>query len=385
MLSLLFHSILCWLFLSCHNAFVLSYQETHVQVADEISLHTLEYGDSRSGEAPVVLLVHGFPDLSISWQYQAERLAEEGYFVVTPDLRGFGNSSIPKEGIVAYGRKDLVSDMDALRRHYCGENGSFAMIAGHDWGGSIVWATLDAFGNSETLVVDPRPAIANCAIILNAPHSRVFFKYISNPKQAIKSWYMAYFQIPWLPEFFLAETKALYHMVAMYLEPMRSIQENVPSMDIDRNLAVYKDALTDYDRVRAMLSLYRGTKSGIWRYAGDTSELSLVERLVQWIHGIEFDVKQQDDSCQAPGDEGPPPPDDIKITIPTLVLWGEKDIALSKELASPPADIVTNSEGVEFFDASHFVHWEKPLEIAERMIRFVNAHNEGVEATMNEE
>lgn len=305
-------------------------------------------------------MVHGFPDLSISWQYTAQKLADAGYFVVTPDLRGFGSSSIPKEGILAFGRQNLVSDMDALRRHYCGENGSFAMIAGHDWGGTIVWATLDAFGDTNA---NP---IAKSAIILNAPHSRIFFEFINKPKQAIKSWYMAYFQLPWIPEIFMSLTKGLYHLTSFYLEPMRSIE----GFDFDQHLAVYKEALSDYDRINAMLSLYRAAKSGIWRDIGDTAEVSIVEWLVQRIHGLEVNVTQQD-FCQEASD--------IRITIPTLVLWGENDVALTKELAYPPKDIVENNE-VEFFDAGHFVHWDKPQEITERMIRFANAHNGGEQA-----
>ncbi|CAJ1955711.1 unnamed protein product [Cylindrotheca closterium] len=343
------------------------YQETHVQVADEVFLHTLEYGDFKSGTAPVVLLVHGFPDLSISWQYQAEKLARAGYFVVTPDLRGFGNSTMSTT-LAAYGRKNLVSDMDALRKHYCGNNGSFAMIAGHDWGGTIVYAALDAFG---LVAVDDSPPIAKCAVIFNAPHSRIFFQYLTKPKQAIKSWYMFFFQIPWLPEVFLTETKALYHLVAYHYEtPMKSI---VPSVDyVDKNLAMYREVLTDWDRIHAMLSYYRSVKSGLWRELGDTSDFSILERLIQWLHGIERNDKQ-DNNCQTAtvsGDET----NDVKIAVPILVLWGDKDIALSNDMAAPPKEIV-ETYSIEYLDAGHCPHWDKPLETAERLIRFTNAHN----------
>mmetsp|Transcript_7404 Transcript_7404/g.17685 ORF Transcript_7404/g.17685 Transcript_7404/m.17685 type:complete len:392 (+) Transcript_7404:368-1543(+) len=366
--NLLLRSILGCLLVVCHHSLVLSYQETQVQVADDVFLHTLEYGDSQSGTAPVVLFVHGFPDLSLSWQYHAQRLAEEGYFVVTPDLRGFGSSSMPKGGIAVYGRQHLISDLDALRKHYCGENGSFALIVGHDFGGTIVWATLDKFG------LKGDSPIAHSAVIFNAPHPRIFFKHISKPAQAIKSWYMFFFQIPWLPEVFLYETKFLYHLTAIHYRspPMKSM---IPSIvNVEENLAIYKEALTDYDRIHAMLSYYRGIKSGLWRELGvDMSKLTMLERLIRWLHGI---PPVDDDSCQeASADSDETKDDDIRITIPTLVLWGEKDFALSKELATPPPEIVEHNTVEYFDDAGHCVHWEQPLETAERLIRFANAHN----------
>lgn len=70
--------------------------------------------------------------------------------------------------------------------------------------------------------------------------------------------------------------------------------------------------------------------------------------------------------------------------VSTLVLWGEKYFALSKKMAPPPVDIVERSEGLEFFDAGHCIHWENLLEVAERMVNFTNAHN-GCEAIMKEE
>ncbi|KAL3944041.1 MAG: hypothetical protein SGBAC_001869 [Bacillariaceae sp.] len=356
-----------------------SHQESHVQVADDVFLHTREYGDSKSGTAPVVLLVHGFPDLSLGWQYQAERLAKAGYFVVAPDMRAYGSSSMPK-GVANYGRTTLVSDIHALRKHYCGgENGSFAMIAAHDWGGVIVWSTLDAYGliedSGENAATSRNTPIARCAVIFNAPHPQIFLNYVTSPKQAIKSWYMFYFQIPWLPEVMLYYTKALYYLLAYHLAPLKQVE----SVDMTKTFAVYWEALTaDYDRIRAMLSYYRSIKSGLWREPGDKSPWTYLERLVQWYHGISVEEdptscqieEQEDEEEESPESDNE---DGFRITIPMLILWGTKDIALENQLAVPPASVKTWH--IEFFDAGHCPQWDFPQETAQRMIDFTNAHN----------
>jgi pimeloyl-ACP methyl ester carboxylesterase len=90
---------------------------------------------AEQGKGPLVLLCHGFPESWYSWRHQLRALAEVGFRVVAPDMRGFGQTDRP-EGIDQYTLLRLTGDMvgllDAL-----GE--SQAVIAGHDWGGPVVW------------------------------------------------------------------------------------------------------------------------------------------------------------------------------------------------------------------------------------------------------
>lgn len=367
----------------------------------DVRLFTREYGDAQSGAAPVVLMLHGFPDLSLSWQYHAERLAEKGYFVVTPDLRGFGSSPIPEESqkLASYSRERLVSDIYGLRKRYCGEDGSFAMLVGHDWGGVVVWATLEALGRASS-GGDTQVPIAKSAVLVNAPHPHVFSKYIYTPKQALKSWYIFCFQLKWWPEFFLEHTKSLYYLNTKkeYLLLVQSLQESgrnsesscsadetdtesstcsakwaLQPMDVEQNLAIFKEALTDRARIHAMLSYYRAMSAGFWSQIRDPLELSLANRVVRWLHNRHDGQEVMEPSTSKATST---PQSNKSIVVPTLILWGKNDRFLGEELASPPDGLLEHFYGTKFFDAGHWVHWEKPQEIAEELIHFANAHNE---------
>jgi epoxide hydrolase A/B len=118
--------------------------------ANGIELFLLEQGDG-----PLVVLCHGWPELSYSWRHQIKALAQAGFHVVAPDMRGFGRTSAPAE-ISAYSIFDTVGDMVALVAAL-GERK--AMIVGHDWGAPVAWhAALfrpDVFSAVAGLSVPP--------------------------------------------------------------------------------------------------------------------------------------------------------------------------------------------------------------------------------------
>jgi epoxide hydrolase A/B len=96
----------------------------------------LELREAGDPGAPVVLLSHGFPELSYSWRHQLEPLAAAGYHVIAPDQRGYGWSSAPKD-VSAYGIRELTGDLVAL----LDETGQDqAVVVGHDWGAMVAWA-----------------------------------------------------------------------------------------------------------------------------------------------------------------------------------------------------------------------------------------------------
>lgn len=100
-----------------------------------ISANGIELFVLEQGEGPLVLLCHGWPELSYSWRHQIPAIAEAGFHVVAPDMRGFGRTSAPAE-IDAYSIFDTVGDMVALVAAL-GENR--AAIVGHDWGAPVAW------------------------------------------------------------------------------------------------------------------------------------------------------------------------------------------------------------------------------------------------------
>jgi len=100
-----------------------------------ISANGIELFVLEQGEGPLVVLCHGWPELSYSWRHQISALADAGFHVVAPDMRGFGRSSAPAE-IGAYTIFDNVGDMVALVSAL-GEKQ--AVIVGHDWGAPVAW------------------------------------------------------------------------------------------------------------------------------------------------------------------------------------------------------------------------------------------------------
>jgi pimeloyl-ACP methyl ester carboxylesterase len=106
-----------------------------MQSSRTVSANGIEIFLTEQGRGPLVLLCHGWPELSYSWRHQIPVLAEAGFRVVAPDMRGFGRTSAPAD-INAYGIFDLVGDMVALVAAL-GEKQ--AVIVGHDWGAPVAW------------------------------------------------------------------------------------------------------------------------------------------------------------------------------------------------------------------------------------------------------
>ena len=104
----------------------------YITVADKVTLHVVEAGNP-GGTAGTVCLLHGFPDFWLSWRRQLPPLVQAGYKIICPDMRGYGKSSKP-EGIERYSEVEITADVDALRKYFCGEEGTFELLVGHDWG-----------------------------------------------------------------------------------------------------------------------------------------------------------------------------------------------------------------------------------------------------------
>src|SRR5579885_3573611 len=143
------------------------------------------------GEGPLVLLLHGFPEFWYSWRFQIPVLAEQGYRVVAPDLRGYNETEKPKRG---YDIPTLLRDIAGLIE---GLGEQRAIIVGHDWGGVLAWQFAIDY-----------PQMTTRLIIMNAPHPGAMLREMHTRSQRRISWYIFFFQLPWLPVFFFKQKTA---------------------------------------------------------------------------------------------------------------------------------------------------------------------------------
>ena len=248
-----------------------------------------------AGEGPLVLLLHGFPDFWYGWRRQIPALAAAGFRVVAPDLRGYNLSDKPA-GAREYTIKKLAADVADLVAA-CGEER--AAVVGHDWGGGVAWAFAMTY-----------PEKLSRLAILNSPHPERLLRALRTPRQFAKSWYMFFFQLPRLPERVLR--RGGYRGL---LEPMR--KETRPGALTDEDVACYRAAYEQPGALGGMLAYYRA----------------------MFLRGGRVPMRP--------------------ITAPTMVVWGERDVHLGRELATPRPELVKDAR-VEYLPASHWVQTDEP-------------------------
>jgi epoxide hydrolase 4 len=148
-----------------------------------VMLHTVLAGDEN---APLVVLLHGFPEFWYGWRNQIDALADAGFRVASPDQRGYNQSDKPK-GVENYRADILADDINEFVRALGYDT---AHIVGHDWGAMVAW-----------YLALYHPRRVDKLAILNVPHPVVFQQTLrSDIRQIFKSWYAGMFQIPVLPE-----------------------------------------------------------------------------------------------------------------------------------------------------------------------------------------
>jgi pimeloyl-ACP methyl ester carboxylesterase len=262
------------------------------------------------GAGPLVLLLHGFPQFSYEYRHLVPALARAGYRAVAPDMRGFGATSRPLR-IEDYALQTLGDDIAALV-DALGE--SKAHVLGHEWGGTVA-----------AEVALSHPDKVDRLILVNGSPVITLGRAIHHSwRQRVRSSYVLFFRIPRLPEWWLTA----FHGRALRLA--------LPSGTLSaKDLAVYRDAICQPRAAWAGLAYYRSIADTI-----------------------------QDDADRLRGK---------KISSPTLVLWGERDRSLRRDLTrwldrqftSPPRKVF-------FPDVGHWVIEERPDEVARQVIDFLD-------------
>jgi pimeloyl-ACP methyl ester carboxylesterase len=283
-----------------------------------VTLNVALAGDRAN---PAVILLHGFPESHRTWREVAPRL-QERFFLVMPDQRGFAGSDRPQD-VDKYKTDALVGDIFALADAVGLER--FALV-GHDWGGAIAWAAA--------LRGDPR--LTHLAIV-NAPHPVIFQKsLIENPDQRAASQYITAFRTPGFEK-------------AVEAMGWRTFFDKTFSGHVD------------------VSKIPEAEKQ---QYIAEWSQPGGFTAMLNWYRAAKVMVP--------PPGVTVPLPDMLlhafpSVKVPTLVIWGMKDVALLPVQLEGLDKLVEDLTIVRLPDAGHFAPWEAGEEVAGALEPFLAA------------
>lgn len=286
-------------------------EQIRIKLPSGIELDVADVGPAKgSGDAPVLIFLHGFPESHRTWRHQIAHFSDR-FRCIAPDQRGYRGSSAPQD-VAAYTPDKLIGDVfqmaDALGV------GKFTIV-GHDWGGAIAWGT--ALGGQ----INGR---VTRAVVANAPHPAIFQKLLwLDPAQRAASQYIRAFRNP--------ENDALVREHGLVGILLKEVKWDRPStMEQEERDALLKD-WSNPDTAMAMLNWYRGSP---------------------------MEVPPMDAPFELPA--GYQPLALPNLTIPTLVIWAMEDLALPPSNLDGLDDIIDDLTLVQVPDCGHFVPWEAP-------------------------
>ena len=263
------------------------------------------------GEGKLMLMLHGFPEFWYSWRHQIAEFAND-YQVVAIDMRGYNDSDKP-DRLSAYKMSELTADVKGVIKWLGYDD---CILVAHDWGGAIAWNFVYEY-----------PDLVEKLIVMNLPHPAKFIAGLKTWRQLQKSWYIFWFQIPFLPELMFQAND--YQAITSTFTDM-AIDKSAFSLE---DLAAYKQAAAKPGALTAMINYYRAN----------------------------FDLLPKEKSTQNYG----------VLDIPTLMIWGEEDTALGKELTYGTDEYVANLELKYIPDCSHWVQQERPKLVNQYMRNFL--------------
>ena len=275
----------------------------------------LHYVAAGPPDGDLVVCLHGFPGCWYAWHEQIPALADAGYRVVAPDLRGANRSAKP-DGVGAYHLSKLAGDVVGLLDHL---ERPAARFVSHDFGGLVAWHLAHA-----------RPDLVDRLAVLNCPHLTVYGRHLfSSFEQLRKSWYVFYFQLPRLPEWgFARDDYAVLESVFR--------DHAAAGVITDEDVAFYRRAFAREGTATAMVNWYRA----LFRSFG-----TAVVR-----------------------ERGVP---EYPVEVPTLLCWGEQDHALSSAMIDDHREVVADLTIERFPAASHWVQFDASERVDEALLEFL--------------
>jgi pimeloyl-ACP methyl ester carboxylesterase len=272
----------------------------------------------EAGEGPLIVLLHGFPDFWFGWRHQIPALAAAGFRVVAPDMRGYNLSAKPP-GVRAYRLELLADDVAGLIRHL---GVARAVVVGHDWGGVIA-----------AYLATRWPEVVDGLVMMNAPHPAAFWRELRTPSQLRRSWYVLFFQLPWLPEATIRARDFRFIRRLFRTDPAR------PGAFSDDDIERYVEAAAQPGALTAMVNYYR---AALRRSPG---------RLLRQVRRI--------------------------IDVPTLVIWGERDRYLGPRMTRGLERWMPKARIERIADASHWVQHDVPERVNDLIREFVGTRDAG--------
>ncbi len=261
------------------------------------------------GEGDLMLMLHGFPEFWYSWRYQIPEFAKN-HKVVALDLRGYNDSDKPQE-TSAYVMDEFIKDIEGV---ISGLGYDKCTLVAHDWGGAIAWSFAYTY-----------PDMLEKLIILNLPHPAKFAKGLRTLQQLLRSWYIFFFQLPFLPELFIKS------------QNYKFIETAIKGMAVDKsvftqaNIDAYKEAASKPGALTAMVNYYRNIFKPVFFNR-------------KW--GV--------------------------LEVPTLMIWGENDTALGKELTYGTEAYVKDLQIHYIPNCSHWIQQEQPALLNQYMQDFLS-------------
>jgi len=278
-----------------------------------------------AGKGPLIVFLHGFPEFWYEWKNQLAVFGQD-HLAVAPDMRGYNLSAKPAE-VDQYQMKYLIEDVRALAVHL--GHKKFTLVA-HDWGGAVAWALASA-----------HPELIEKLVIVNAPHPAVFARLLrEDPKQQQASQYMLMFRSPQAEAALSASHYALLDNIV--LGP--GLKNGFFNEDDQK---AYIEAWSQPGALTGGLNYYRAAQVGPPPPASGASA-----------------------GGASSGNFGVDPAK-LTVSVPTLVIWGEKDTALLTENLDGLDQFVPKLTIKRIPDGTHWVIHEKPDEVNDYIREFI--------------
>jgi pimeloyl-ACP methyl ester carboxylesterase len=265
--------------------------------------------DDGPPDGPVVVLLHGFPEQNTMWQAITPRLTAQGYRCLAPRQRGYSPGARPKR------RRDYRVDelAEDVRTLIDASGAQRVHLVGHDWGATVAWRVAQLHPDRLLTVTS-----------MSVPHPGAFLKALVTSRQGLASWYILFFQLPRIPEWYLTHGRGTFTLSAL----VESRAPHAPAL-----AEAEAKAMAEPGALTAALNWYRAIPLSDMRDAGK------------------------------------------KVSVPTMFIWSDGDVALREKGARATGDYVLGEYRFEILKGvSHWILDEQPETTTDLLLDWFAAH-----------